>query len=177
MSENPDTVIARPSVVYSWVPLTAPTESASGKPLNFASWFLRQALDGKEVRIVTDQVASPTLAEDLAGALLALAKSKSTGVFHTAGATPLSRYEFCRRLSERFGLPSEKVVPTSSSALRQAAPRPRNSSLTSERLRQELGYAMQEIGPALDAMQRSMEQDSELPSRLRSADHPGAVQP
>jgi dTDP-4-dehydrorhamnose reductase len=177
ISENPDTVVARPSVIYSWVPLASPTGSASGKPLNFASWFLRQLLEGKEVRIVTDQIASPTLADDLARALLALAESSVTGVFHAAGATPLSRYDFCRRLGERLGFPSEHIVPIDSAALRQAAPRPPNSSLSSEKLRRAVGYSMQEIGLALDEMQRSMVEDPGLPAPLRDVLLAGGARP
>ena len=175
MAVNRNTVIARPSVIYSWAPLKDSANSASGKPLNFASWFLRQLLDGKEVRIVTDQVASPTLADDLAGALLALARSSATGVFHTAGATPLSRYDFCIRIAHHFGLQSQRVVPVESAVLQQAARRPHNSSLSSDKLRRETGYAMQEIGPALNQMSRGMEQDPELPPLLRNRDPKGAT--
>jgi dTDP-4-dehydrorhamnose reductase len=52
-----DCAVARPSVIYSWTPMEAAVASSSGKPLNFGSWFVRQLLAGKEVRIVVDQVA------------------------------------------------------------------------------------------------------------------------
>jgi dTDP-4-dehydrorhamnose reductase len=165
LQAQPSTSIARPSVVYSWAPLGRAADSSSGKPLNFASWLLRQALDGKELRIVDDQVASPTLADDLAGALLALAGHRATGVFHTAGATPLSRYEFAARLLTRVGLGTAHLTRISSDQLKQLAARPKNSSLASERLAREVGYRMLEIGPALDRFDEQMRSDPALPVR------------
>lgn len=167
LAGNPNAAVARPSVIYSWVPMAATIASSSGKPLNFASWFLRQLADGKPARIVTDQVASPTLADDLAGALLALAGSTRVGVFHTAGATPLSRFDFCRKLVERFGLPPELLTPTDSASLAQAAARPRNSSLVSHRLERDVGYSMLDLDSALDRLSRSVRSDPGLPPSLR----------
>ncbi len=156
VAANPATVVARPSVIFSWVPPDATTGSSSGKPINFACWLVRQLLAGQEVRVVDDQVASPTLADDLAGALLALATGPSHGVFHTAGATPLNRYEFSVRLARRSGLPVDLVHPVSTAELRQAAPRPRNSSLRSVRLTPTSGYAMLDIESALDVFRSQM---------------------
>lgn len=162
---DPGSASARPSVIYSWTPLGGPAESTSGKPLNFASWLVRQVLDGRRVRIVDDQVASPTLADDLAGALLALAGRPASGVFHAAGGTPLSRYDFADRLLQRVGLGTALLDRISSDQLKQVAARPRNSSLRSDRLAREVGYRMLEIGPALDRFAAQFEADPSVPRR------------
>jgi dTDP-4-dehydrorhamnose reductase len=158
---------ARPSVIYSWTPLGSGTASSSGKPLNFASWLVRQVLDGKRVRIVDDQVASPTLADDLAGALLVLAGHRATGVFHAAGATALSRYDFADRLLRRVGLGVALLDRISSDQLQQVAVRPKNSALVSDRLAREVGYRTLEIGPALDRFAAQLAADPALPGRSR----------
>jgi dTDP-4-dehydrorhamnose reductase len=150
-------------VIYSWTPMEAAVASSSGKPLNFGSWFVRQLLAGKEVRIVVDQVASPTLADDLASALLALSKSHAQGVFHTAGATPLSRFDFCLQMARRLGLSTDLVHPVQSSELNQAAARPKDSSLRSDRLRLSVGYAMKDLEASLEIFARQMAADPSLP--------------
>ncbi len=157
LSAYPESAIARPSVVYSWVPPGSTGPSTSGKPLNFASWLIHEALQGHVLRIVQDQVASPTLAEDLAGALLALVGGKARGVFHAAGATAISRYDFARRLLETARIPFERVVPITTAELHQVAGRPLNSSLRSERIARETGHAMLGLDESLARFRAAME--------------------
>ena len=150
-------IVVRPSVIYSWVSPDRRGSSASGKPLNFAAWLVDQLVGQRATRIVTDQIASPTLADDLAGAILALIDAKASGVFHTAGATSLSRYEFAVRLGHRLGLDTRLVTPITTADLQQVAPRPLNSSLRSTRLRSASGYAMMPIAAALDSFAKEFQ--------------------
>jgi dTDP-4-dehydrorhamnose reductase len=83
-------------------------------------------------------------------ALLAVVRSGKGGLFHTAGATPLSRFEFSVRLANRLSLDESLVLPISSSKLKQVAKRPSNSSLVSGRIKREVGYGMMPIDEALD---------------------------
>jgi dTDP-4-dehydrorhamnose reductase len=146
-----ENVVVRPSVIYSWVQRSKTNQvSASGKPINFAAWLVSQLNAKKPVQIVNDQIASPTLADDLAQAILAIVKSRKTGLFHTAGTTPMSRYEFSIKVAKKLGLDESLIHAISSSELRQTAKRPSNSSLISDRISREVGYAMMPIDRALD---------------------------
>ena len=148
---NPNSIVVRPSVIYSWVPISKQKESSSsGKPLNFAVWLVNQLRADKEVKIVDDQVASPTLADDLAGAILALCESKATGLFHTGGATPVSRFVFSIKLAEKLGLKKDLIRPIKTAELNQKARRPLDSSLVSERIESETQYRMMELDMALE---------------------------
>jgi len=143
-------VVVRPSVIYSWVDYRNVGVSSSGKPLNFAAWLVSQLSQGKAVNIVDDQAGSPTLADDLAGALVSLAHSdKSRGIYHTAGRTPLSRYDFSLKVAETLGFDQKLIRPIKTAGLKQAAKRPRDSSLLSERISKEIAYQMMDIGSAL----------------------------
>lgn len=148
---GPNSIVVRPSVIYSWVPTLKQRESSSSeKPLNFASWLVIQLRANKEVNIVDDQIASPTLADDLARAILALCESsKASGVFHTAGSTSLSRFDFSLRTAEKLGLQKDLIHPIKTTSLNQRAKRPMDSSLLSERMRKELQYGMMELDKAL----------------------------
>ena len=151
LESNSKTIVCRPAVIYSWVKTSQQVgASSSGKPLNFGAWLAYQLLAKKEVKIVTDQITSPTLADDLAGAILALSKSSASGVFHTAGATAMSRYDFSVRLAEKIGCDSSLIHSIKSSDLKQVAKRPLNSSLISTKLARVTGYSMMEINSALD---------------------------
>ena len=151
VESNPGkSAVVRPAVIYSWVATGKASTSSSGKPLNFAAWLVSQISAGKQVSIVNDQITSPTLANDLAKAILAIVRSNKTGLFHTAGATPLSRYEFSVRVADKLGLDRSLIKPIPTSSLKQLARRPMNSSLLSNRIKKEVGYEMMKIDDALN---------------------------
>jgi dTDP-4-dehydrorhamnose reductase len=149
LAAGTSTVVVRTSVVYSWVPLAQRAASASKKPVNFGSWVVDELVAGRGLRIVEDQVASPTLADDLAGAILGLIDLRAHGTFHAAGATPVSRYAFSVELAKALGLDARQILATSTDALHQLARRPLNSSLDSSKLRRTCGYAMLSLPEAL----------------------------
>jgi dTDP-4-dehydrorhamnose reductase len=118
--------IGRTTVVYGY---------AAHVRANFVLWLLGQLKAGQRVRIVEDQIGSPTLADNLAEMLLALAASDVTGVFNTAGADVVSRLDFSRQIAETFGLDASLIDSTTTAALGQAAPRPLKAGLVMDKLR------------------------------------------
>jgi dTDP-4-dehydrorhamnose reductase len=139
-SKAPSYVIARPSVIFGWNPLEAMrVPSSSGKTINFAMFVLDKLRNNQTVKAVRDQYSSPTFADNLADALLKLARLQSNGVFHTAGRSCMSRYEFAVKLAERFGYASNLVQPVLTSDFKQLAQRPKNSCLRVEKAERELG--------------------------------------
>jgi dTDP-4-dehydrorhamnose reductase len=140
--------IARPSVIYGYVP-PSQGPSSSGKPLNFALWLIQKLENGEPVKIVTDQYSSPTLADSLAEALLRLAESEETGVFHIAGKSRLNRYEFALKIAEKLGLDAGLISPITTDQLKQIAKRPMDSSLNVEKVEKRLGLKMLSIDEAL----------------------------
>jgi len=119
--------IARPSVVYGWH--TQTTSSPATKKMNFAMFLLDRLSKKATVKAVQDQYSSPTLADNLAEVLLMLGKIRENGVFHTAGRSCLSRYEFATMVCRVFGYQSDLVQPVLSTELNQEARRPKNCCL------------------------------------------------
>ena len=118
--------VARSTVLYGYAPHLRP---------NFVLWLLRQLRAGEVVPVVHDQVGSPTLADNLAEMVLALAASRARGVYNTVGATILSRYDFARLAAETFELDPDLVAPISTASLAQPAPRPLRAGLKMDRFR------------------------------------------
>jgi len=145
--------IARPSVIYSYVPFTQ-RESSSGKPLNFAMWLTQKLRHGESVGIVADQYSSPTLADNLAETLLKLAESEKTGIYHTAGRTRLSRYEFAVKIAQKLNFDQRLITPITTDQLKQVAKRPMDSSLSVEKIEKDLDLRMMAIDEALDRFDR-----------------------
>jgi dTDP-4-dehydrorhamnose reductase len=143
-------IVARPSVIYSWLATGSRQASSSGKGMNFGTWAVEEVAHGRPIRIIQDQLASPTLAEDLAGALVALVGQEAGGVFHAAGATATNRYDFTSRLVKGVGLDPSLVQPVRTSDLNQKARRPLNSSLSSDKLFRATGYRTLALPEAID---------------------------
>jgi dTDP-4-dehydrorhamnose reductase len=117
--------ITRTSVIYGWNPNEiAGLKSSSGKSVNFVIWALRKLRAGEEIKAVTDQYSSPTLADNLAEVLLTMASSDEQGVYHTAGTSCLNRYDFTLKIARIFGFDNTLVKPVTSEAFKQAAQRP-----------------------------------------------------
>ena len=96
---------------------------------NFVETMLRL---GPEVRVVDDQVGSPTFTVHLAEALAALVKGEDFGVHHLAASGACSWFEFAREI---FALAGRQVhlTPCKTEELRRPALRPAWSVLGSER--------------------------------------------
>ena len=121
-----DWAIGRTTVVYGY---------AQHVRANFVLWLVGKLRAGERVNIVDDQIGSPTLAENLAEMVLALAQSRETGIFNTAGAAVLSRLEFSWQIAETFGLDASLMDPVTTAALKQAAPRPLKAGLLMDKFR------------------------------------------
>ena len=117
---------------------------------NFVRTMLRLAGEQSSVRVVEDQVGSPTSAEDLASLLLDLAAmlaagGSSYGIVHAAGRGHASWAEVAREVfarSAKVGGPHAIVQPITTAEYPTKAERPRNSRLDISRLEQELGLTL-----------------------------------
>jgi len=157
-----DYIVARPSVIYSWVPPDrSRLQSSSGKPLNFAMWLIQKLREKTPVKIVTDQYSSPTLADSLAETILRLSESDKVGIYHTAGKTRLSRYDFALKIAQKFGLDENMTSPITTDQLNQMAKRPMDSSLNVEKVERDLKTKMLIIDEALDLMGKQAEASGE----------------
>jgi len=136
--------IARGSVVYGAIP-------ASGK-VNFALWLLERLKKGEKTSVVTDQWNSPTLNTSLGRMVCEVVEKRLTGVFHLAGASRLSRYEFAKSLVEVFNLETELVTPVESAKISWVAKRPRDSSLNVDKALATLENKPLHIVDALNEM-------------------------
>jgi dTDP-4-dehydrorhamnose reductase len=110
-------IICRTSVIYGT------------NKTNFALWILQNLSQLKAIRIVDDQFVSPTYNKDLSEQIIALIEHNQNGVFHTAGDSKISRYEFSEMLAKKFYLNSTLINPVSINDFNWLADRPINSTL------------------------------------------------
>ena len=107
---------------------------------NFVKTMLRLALAGKALRVVDDQIGTPTWARDIANAIAVLVAGDARGTFHYTNAGETSWHGFaCAILDEAaaagFKVKTEVVTPIPTSAYPTPATRPAYSVLGTEKIR------------------------------------------
>jgi dTDP-4-dehydrorhamnose reductase len=99
-----------------------------GKGGNFVETMLRLAGQGKPLRVVADQVCTPTFTEDLATATAALLTAPRSGLCHLTNSGSCSWYQFAGAIFEEAGIAVD-LQPISSAQYGAAARRPAYSVL------------------------------------------------
>jgi dTDP-4-dehydrorhamnose reductase len=116
---------------------------------NFVEKMIALASSGVPLRVVDDQVGSPTNAKDLAGAIAELIAVGAAGVVNATNAGVCSWYEFALEVFRLAGLEDVSVSPVSTEEFPRPAPRPAYSVLSLERLTELTGGPPREWGDAL----------------------------
>jgi dTDP-4-dehydrorhamnose reductase len=108
---------------------------------NFVEKILKAAKSRPSLRVVNDEVGSPTYTRDLATATRALVKTKAYGIYHSVNAGSCSRYEFAQAIVKGAGLETP-IEPCSASEYPSKAARPAYSVLSNEKLESSSGIVM-----------------------------------
>jgi dTDP-4-dehydrorhamnose reductase len=111
---------------------------SGGKGGNFVESMLRLAREGKAIRVVDDQICTPSYTVDVAEATVELLTAYRPGLYHVTNDGACSWYEFARTIFELSGVAAD-LTPISSSAYGAAARRPAFSVLDGA-ARRELGF-------------------------------------
>ncbi|UCD21753.1 MAG: dTDP-4-dehydrorhamnose reductase [Chloroflexota bacterium] len=101
---------------------------------NFIETVLRLARERDELRVVNDQVFSPTYTRDLAGKIAQLLDTEYYGIFHITNKGTCSWYEFTVEILKLTGVETP-VIPITSDHYPHKAQRPRYSVLANYHLR------------------------------------------
>ena len=101
---------------------------SGGKGGNFVEAMLRVALAGKPLRVVADQVCTPTYTVDLASAIIALLRTNRYGLYHITNSGACSWYEFAHAIFELARVPAH-LTPITSQEYQAQARRPSYSAL------------------------------------------------
>jgi dTDP-4-dehydrorhamnose reductase len=106
------------------------------KGRNFVETMLFLASEGRSpIRVVDDQIITPTPTAELAARVAALIQSEANGLYHMTAEGSCSWFEFARAIFELSGRDPSVVVPVDSTAFGSKARRPPYSVLENARMR------------------------------------------
>lgn len=107
---------------------------AMGKGGNFVETMLKLAKEKPELRVVNDQVFSPTYTRDLAERIAKLIETRYYGIVHITNGGACSWYDFTLEILRQAGLKTP-VIPITSDKFPQKARRPHYSVLGNYQLK------------------------------------------
>jgi dTDP-4-dehydrorhamnose reductase len=115
---------------------------------NFVDILLRKAEAGETLRVVDDQRGSPTYTEDLAPALIRIARSGLYGTYHVTNRGECTWYDFAAVIL-KLAAPGARLERVTSAALARPAPRPAYSVLSNLLYERCVGPALPDWSDAL----------------------------
>jgi len=126
---------------------------------NFVDIMISKAQAGETLKVVDDQIMSPTYSYDLAGKIRELIeKSAPFGIYHITNQGSCSWYEFAVKILELMDLKAE-VIPISTQASGAKVNRPKNSILKNLALEKQ-GFAPMPLWQ--DALERYLKEKYQI---------------
>jgi dTDP-4-dehydrorhamnose reductase len=107
---------------------------------NVISWVRESLENNLPIKVVSDQLRTPTYARDLANALLFIAQGKAAGTWHIAGKDVLSPWEMALKVADHLKLDASLMTKVDASIFSQPAQRPLRTPLLIDKAVRELHY-------------------------------------
>ncbi len=107
---------------------------------NIILWVKKSLEEGKNIKVVTDQWRTPTLAEDLAVGCYLIAEKEAEGIFNISGKDLLTPYEMAMMTADYFELDKSLIAEADSTTFTQPAKRPARTGFILDKPREKLGY-------------------------------------
>ncbi|MBL0882151.1 MAG: SDR family oxidoreductase [Chitinophagaceae bacterium] len=126
------TTIIRPVFIYGPViPQIRPS---------FIQWVQQKLLKGEQIKVVTDQLRTPTYVMDLCDAIATILIFQKIGIYHIAGKDILSPYEMAITVAKVLDLDAELIKPVTSETFPEPVRRAKKSGLYIDKAIRELNY-------------------------------------
>jgi len=161
MAADPRNLVLRTSGAYGW----------QWEPKNFALQIRTRLGRGESMTVADDVRYNPTYVENLAEITVALAAAGASGIFHAVGAEEIVRHAFAVRVARAFGLDPALLIPTPAARLGSPTPRPKESSLRTDKVR--AAVAVQPIGVD-EGLRRMLEMEPRWRAYARTLPDPAA---
>ena len=143
---------------------------------SFPKAILRQAAEVKKMTVVNDQVGRPTYSWDVAQALLTLLRDKKDHVYalkreiyHLGNEGTVNWADFARFILKTANLESIKVEDIPSTQLKRPAPRPLNSVLALDKVREILGLKLRTWNDAVTEFLPRWKEEKEIQEQKAKA--------
>jgi len=123
--------------------------------VNFVTKLIQRAKTAKALKVVDDQVGSPTATTEAAKVICRLLKNRPEGIFHFASAGYVSRYEMAKFIVAKLSIGID-VAPCKTSDFPSPAARPLNSRFDCSKIQRLLSEPIESWQGPLERFLRQL---------------------
>ena len=110
------------------------------KRSNFIYWVKNSLEAGVNIKVVDDQIRTPTFIPDLVEGIYLIAEKGAEGIFHISGKDILTPYKMAVKIADFLNLDKNLLEPVDASTFSQIGKRPQKTGFKIEKAIEELGY-------------------------------------
>jgi dTDP-4-dehydrorhamnose reductase len=132
MSSRLNWSIARTVLLYG--------KADPSKRSNFIYWVKQNLEAGKHIKVVNDQIRTPTFIPDLANGIDLMIEKGARGIFHLSGKDILTPYQMAILIAKHLHLNESLIEPVDASIFTQIGKRPLKTGFVIDKAVKELGY-------------------------------------
>lgn len=111
-----------------------------GTRSNMVTWVKDNLEQKKPIKVVSDQVRTPTYVGDLSKGIVLVIEKNATGIFHISGEEVFTPYEMAVEVADFFELDKSLMEKVDASVFTQPAKRPLKTGFIIDKAKRELGY-------------------------------------
>jgi len=115
-------------------------KTADGTRTNIITWVKKELEQGKKIRVVDDQIRTPTYAGDLANAIIQIGLQKAKGIWHISGAETFTPFQMAVIVAKELQLDLSLIERTDASEFKQPAIRPLRTGFIIDKAVREISY-------------------------------------
>lgn len=110
------------------------------KRSNFIYWVKQNLESEKHIKVVNDQIRTPTYIPDLVNGITLVIEKGAQGIFHLSGKDILTPYQMANLVARHLNLNETLIEPVDASTFTQLGKRPLKTGFIIDRAINELGY-------------------------------------
>jgi len=133
--------IARTCLLYG-IPLNS-------SRTNIISWIRSSLEKGQRIRVVNDQIRTPTDVNDFATGIRLILEKRATGIFHLSGKEIMTPYELALSAADFFSLDKSLIEPVDANTFSQTCKRPLKTGFIIEKAERMLGFSPADLKTGL----------------------------
>jgi len=112
----------------------------SGTRSNIVTWVKDNLEKGSNIKVVNDQIRTPTYVEDLSKGIVLITRQNARGIFHISGKEVFTPYEMALQVADYFSLDKNLMEKVTADTFTQPAQRPLKTGFIIEKAERELGF-------------------------------------
>lgn len=126
------TTIVRPVFIYG--------EIWEGLKGSFLHWVKNNLEQHKHIKVVSDQLRTPTYVPDICKGIQTIINKEATGAYHLAGKDIISPYDMALTTAKVLGLDAALIEKVTADTFPEPVTRAKRSGLKIDKAQRELGY-------------------------------------